>query len=1848
MNKFKKLLSVLMAVIMAFSCFAVLGSAYQDYENPGAYFYDSNDNPRSFLYTDEQRASFIVDMVDDLLKGAAIYTEVVGQKVDLRSLDATMDTISRLGTIISIGGVFLDLGILEKLDRGSVNTTKTTSANGCVTMLNTLLNILNDNASMIANDIIGAGKINLGTVINLGDLSGVEKVLGDLPEFLGSTIYGLGGRNITNGIGNDPKYPNTTLWDDLASNEKPNLDTIVQNLLFKLLTEPNNTQPTNDPTRNAIITNPEAFGATSAMIHQDENGYYYIYGTQNNAGKWVFTEESKTTDGSDKNDILQWKDDSSLVDGAAGEQLKEIINLTEGDLYTMLEKAIPWAYNTFAGHNLDGQLRATLMQFCGAFNNGNVDEATKAELMEIVYGYKEMEDNADKDKSVLRDEFAKTQGVAGNYNFLYIDLEGKEIGDKTSDSLYYVVEWGNSWQFYHVEYGKDGENVNALFDLINWEYQAPMWETIAAEAGVVAGQSFLAHINDIVGTILKTAMPSLEWTAGTADNTLANNLTALAKLVINNAKAEIWGENYVLPDGFESFTLEQLLVLIAGELLDMLMPQLVLPDDVASVEEVGAYALREFMAEILPHLGEGWDEMIADAKALSGTAREDAFLNIVLNMGTSTGAYYLQNLIGLGTVTDGKNGTSVETVPMGPDHEWKEILNYVIDWAIKTWVPGITTNVAKKYPAAMSGTDPLDKLSAIFSTIAPTLVKTIGATTDNFPLDLNHVYDDLRLAFNGDFSELAKGLMRKTSGTSANMEAMQALATLIKELFGGLGFDGVGSDWTTLSGLLDTAAVAEYPLTKLVGEYDKTNDALVKLVAPFLRALTDTRDIWLKPVLTVVLNFLGGLTSELKTSELLIEGVLPAYTGATSYTVDYSFELTTIGVKTYFNNGRYKSTAGALAGQKTGFDGDYSMKFYEVRILDESGNVKASYDYQGANVAANEAASGSLSFDGVTEKIETYTLEQVYTIVAPDGSEGEKLTYKQSFIVTSLKNDALSQSRVETQAYTQGSDGTNWTSSGGSCNNKYSINFTGKWAFNWTNIYISEKEALSKAATPVLSMTDLSSEAHSAGGSWAGYHSLSKAWVWAYGSNTYNDDGSITVNSDGGAENIIVNDGATTIMDTWFKWAGNDNGNMVSGAVSVPADRVGAVYTGSTTYNYTGNLFPMWSVETTVTRANFTDDYTVYKIQVPLSAHADMTDEAKGAPLDTSAMDRQNVATITQYITLYNSYDLQAKLDAALAVDAENYDTTATEWTAFKNAIEYAKTQMYGQWQAAQFEANHTINVANLPTAIPKDADGNNYEGYTDATVSTFKYAGDRLEEAMAAVENCKLEADDSADDDALVAPSDPASELHTLYNYIISVEENDQLKSNNFVLYRWFKFIDIKTALRNALNAATPPSGVANNTLAGVALDNEGIEAVIDTIDDANLKAIVESLVEAPTQEAIDAAAEALANFNASYDLTSLNLQMQKMQTNEKRLLPKYDAQQKYYLNDAITKYGNETAAAYTTESYEIYADALAAAKAANNSTTSNQYEIFSSRYELLVAYNNLILAEEAVDMEALKTAIADAQAIIAAIGTEDEYTLAADATVETIEEAYKALVVAMGIETSYDDTMYYIGGNFSGEYALAQEGLITAAEQQAWVNSITDNVNVAVANFKAAGSAEPNTLLVRDDFEYADYVVIDTENTNNGEYTGIIYGIDTLDQNMYLEALATLADALTTNNGDDYLVIEANEQGVESTGATITVVDENGDALETYVFVYFGDVDGDGMITGSDAYIASEYEMTYEGIESYAAYVAGDVDSDGMVSGGDGYIMSEYEMSYEGVEYQYNLAMAVAENGYIYEWIY
>ncbi len=192
-------------------------------------------------------------------------------------------------------------------------------------------------------------------------------------------------------------------------------------------------------------------------------------------------------------------------------------------------------------------------------------------------------------------------------------------------------------------------------------------------------------------------------------------------------------------------------------------------------------------------------------------------------------------------------------------------------------------------------------------------------------------------------------------------------------------------------------------------------------------------------------------------------------------------------------------------------------------------------------------------------------------------------------------------------------------------------------------------------------------------------------------------------------------------------------------------------------------------------------------------------------------------------------------------------------------------------------------------------------------------------------------------------------------------------------------------------------------------------------------------------------------------------------------------------------------------------------------------------------------------------------------------------------------------------------------------------------------ENVNLTDAQANVNIGSQLNTLMLNENAPFE--AIIDLDNNMGGEYTGTIYGFDALGWNENWEADGTIADFLTTAYGDEYLeVIVPEDAGVETTGTIINVLDEEGNVVESYMYIYFGDMDMDGNVGASDAGIAEDYEMLYEGIDTLDSFMAGDLDNDSMPGASDAGYMADWEMLYEGMPFQSDIGAGVYGN-IIYE---
>ena len=179
-------------------------------------------------------------------------------------------------------------------------------------------------------------------------------------------------------------------------------------------------------------------------------------------------------------------------------------------------------------------------------------------------------------------------------------------------------------------------------------------------------------------------------------------------------------------------------------------------------------------------------------------------------------------------------------------------------------------------------------------------------------------------------------------------------------------------------------------------------------------------------------------------------------------------------------------------------------------------------------------------------------------------------------------------------------------------------------------------------------------------------------------------------------------------------------------------------------------------------------------------------------------------------------------------------------------------------------------------------------------------------------------------------------------------------------------------------------------------------------------------------------------------------------------------------------------------------------------------------------------------------------------------------------------------------------IGGKFyCGSFDSANPKTAELTEIGQTLNRVDTTIS-----YKGGAVGNPELVLTQLGTEYGT-VIRDDLCTGTGEFAGCVFGIDTLDGE-------AIEDFVTTAVGS--IEVVANENDEITTGATILLKNTSGEVVDTYVFIYFGDVNGDGMVDGSDAGdIEAHGDMLTMIEEDTAAYYSADVNGDGMVDGSD-----------------------------------
>lgn len=1203
MKKSKKLLSVILAVIMVLSSLSVLASAYADSwaKKDNTKIYSSSDKGMSYNLTDEERAAYIMDLVDGFLKEAAIYQNITGiAEIDLRSLDAALITIKKYASssLLSTANTFYKIGLIKDLKFDALRDKQYSRAGGDTEILTALLKFLDQNADTLGNALQNG--IDLGAIADLGEMKYI-------PSFLKKTLHDAGVRRISNGIGNDPAYPNEPKWDDLTDDQKGavTIDGIVQDLIMGVISEPRNTTYATEAGDNDIITNPTSYKATAAMIHQEEDtGRYYIYGMKNDAGEWTFSVAG--TD-AQKQYITHWDTSSILMQGFDS----SLIDFSSTSIYTLIGEIGPTIYNAYGIDGLNGKLRATLMQWCGAFNEG-VTEATERAAVEAEFNRLLAMDDA-----TFAAELAKT-GVYGNRNFLYFPLNG---------NTYYCVEWQGSYEYYKV----DTTNKTAFYDHMNWEYQIGDWNSLwlaaTGSAYDATTDNLLGAINNIMGYILGQATNYTGWVTG--DNTkVESNISNLIKFVVNINPEQIFGTGTTLPADFDSYGLEQIGVMIAKMVMPDLMKSLILPETVSSIEELIVYGVREFIAEILPECD--WDAEIAAAAAKTGTAKEDAFLDIALRMGSSIAVYYVREALGY-------EGTISTTT------SWNDNLNGILEYVLDNWVPGLTKTMQGQNATVFNGSDFLDKLSIILNTLLPSALNLIdgcsGTVGDgdnaNCTVDLKNVYSLLRGLLNGQIEPLASKLYRHDS--IGNKSIFGALVTVIEELVGGLG-PNYSTDYAGLKNVIDTAFTKENPLEELVMKN------ISGLVSYLIWTLTDDNsfvsgtsykmaEIWPQDLLRIVLQIMGAMDEMSYKGTSLVTNATNYFGNATaSVTPTVTFSVS--GIASAFYDGGYRT------GNLT-VDGSYTATLKKVEITNfTSGVVAGTTGDIETNLPINQAVAVPAISIAATSEATAYTVTAYYQVFATDGTSinGTKL-------LTTAKNIVVS-------SQAPGDDVTPFT-----------ILSDNNSSFMVQNQYIDETTPFGQAAVAQFTFNNLES-------GW--FASSRTAYIWGYGK--------VVKDANTGAVSLTeIGTDAGMARDLMY-WVKTTNG--AAGPKTYIQNQTSAELPfywyakqcnealGTTSVAKASSISDqLWMVDDTISRDSISDDFTQFALHVD----SDKTGKnGHGFIIKAGNTPYAFPFSGLPQIMVYNSYGLEKLINQCLSSGRVQSEYTTDSWAAYAAALSAA------------------------------------------------------------------------------------------------------------------------------------------------------------------------------------------------------------------------------------------------------------------------------------------------------------------------------------------------------------------------------------------------------------------------------------------------------------------------------------------------------------------------------------------------------------------------------------------------
>ena len=751
MKQSTKLLSLVLALLMAFSCMSVIGNATLVKSEV------TWDNIDDAALTAEQVADLALDLVEnDLLADIEPIDLSILGKLRLNKIDYIYEDILKLrsGWAWAIGsGLLKNLGAMDfkPLSKSSGWDPYQRSDGDLVIICSLLEFIGNDNNSEIVSriayglgdggkinsngDLSNTAQLNLGLISKFLDLGEIGDMLNDIPGMVVGLLYDM---LVFGSYGYDKKLEELKEAGQAIPSEVNTLDKMVNEVLYNVFTQPQDYEW-------------EGKGEDAVKIW-DEHSYI-----------------SKT---------LRSKSESDV---------KEMINPTTNSLFKILDNLAQIAIDDFGVPALNNNLKKALM------------EAVEVDFNEM-------------DKANLpADIKAAFELTTPEYERSYVNYIGYDCLKKSSNNLWYYTtiktetlldpvtgepvldkdgneETERVRKFYRANFG----SANEFATLINWDWK--FVRSDSSEAGtkidykdiLSVDGSIAGGLNNLLGLVYDTALTAETkaayeamtgrkgWVKGTNAANINANIVNVTKYVLCNFGERVFGSDspyaHYTWDQLKDLDIVDMVALIGPGFFEEAMPQILLPKnadgtyafhDDKQIFEFGAVVIRELITGIAPNVN--YDSVIfkggsVDAQGAAGRQYADhsidEWFNIILNMGTDLGVTYLDQITNFRDFCAAEYGEGFDldawlTTNAGSDEShWIANLNTAILWAVQYVGCERSSSVLSglDYESVSSFEHPFDKLSYILNTILP-LGFVNGYSSDDFDLDAKLLVEGVKTLF---------------------------------------------------------------------------------------------------------------------------------------------------------------------------------------------------------------------------------------------------------------------------------------------------------------------------------------------------------------------------------------------------------------------------------------------------------------------------------------------------------------------------------------------------------------------------------------------------------------------------------------------------------------------------------------------------------------------------------------------------------------------------------------------------------------------------------------------------------------------------------------------------------------------------------------------------------------------------------------------------------------------------------------------------------------------------------------------------------------------------------------------